>query len=1075
MSRLRLYTGRFETLVHFAPQIEQRVKEGRQDFLVLLPVNRAVRYYKKRLVDAAPGGILTDPLVFTFDDLLTRLYRSLPGAKKIISPEMFHLLVRQILEEHRDEFRFFSTGAEVTTGLVRKTADMIKELRRFGYNGIAFSKLAIPETDFDPDKFGDFQRLLQRLDERLGDSFIDEPFARHQAAVNLSEELFRKNLPGVAYVYVSGYGLFTPAMFRFIEQVCRWAQVNVKLEYTEENPTLFRHTAQAAKRLTAMGAQVVKPREPGFLSRFLFHGETFPNKKEDLRERIHIYGLVSQREEVAFIAAKIRDLHFKEGIPLHRMAVTFANMERYVPEVRRVFREFELPVNLSTGFPLIQSPLVRHFLNTLRLAASGFPLKDVFQLLQSPFVGAADRINSDFLYRILVKYRVRRLTPGWQQRLTETPEYENGADQPDETNLALQVELLAAYLEPYYQLPQEATPVGFSERLRRFWKDIGLFDWYRKDNRVLTERQKENEFRAFNRFVALVEKLFWSLQELYGQRKITLSKWMEIIQESTQQAVYNLTEWPDYGVQIMPRLEILAVDADVLFIGGMIDGDFPRASARDIFFNDRVRLEMGLVAAEELLDQDRILFYTLLDAPVKKILLTYPRAEEESALVPSTFLDDLEEIARVTRSDQPAEQSFLLNKKQLWQNWGLALQRQDFEQAAEWFRLLLQTGRAEAQLSSVLRRLRALTNRLYPGQFSQYEGWLAGSEKVKQKLRDWFGRTVWSATRLERYAFCPLSFFLQDILKIEDLPEIEDEISAQERGILTHRILFRFYRELQRQGQTAFPANHMELLLAIAREELERLPYSGVFWELERMRLLGWQHKAGMLQKFIEEDQKQIGETGYVPALFELGFGFGGDEEKDAGSRQKPVALQHAHGRLTISGRIDRVDVDGQKRALVWDYKTGLSAKTINAETMSRGYYLQLPLYLLALRQIQPGLKPVFGGYFFVRDATTLARRPALADAAQVDFVTGNAARKALVPNPTSEQPPARLNFDQFLDFMLQTAAEAVNRLLDGQFNHSLFPEEKLCQSYCPYRRLCQKNVGKLKRLAEQRPANHGN
>ena len=101
----------------------------------------------------------------------------------------------------------------------------------------------------------------------------------------------------------------------------------------------------------------------------------------------------------------------------------------------------------------------------------------------------------------------------------------------------------------------------------------------------------------------------------------------------------------------MPRLEIQALDFDVLFIGGLIDGEFPRASAKDIFFSDPVREKIGLVAAEELLDQDRFIFYCLLDSSANKVMLTYPRFEGDRALVPSTFLADLEAIAGITKHE----------------------------------------------------------------------------------------------------------------------------------------------------------------------------------------------------------------------------------------------------------------------------------------------------------------------------------------------------------------------------------------------------------------------------------------
>ncbi len=1064
MKSIKLFTGPFESLYYFSTRVETLVKAGKYNFLVFLPVNRAVRYYKKRLVDTAPNRAMIDPPVFTFDEALTRLYRRLPHSKKIIDSDMFLMMIEDILNQHGSDFRFFTAGTAVSSGLIRKTGDMIKELRRFGYNGTAFSKLAIPERDYDELKFRDFERLLKMLDERLGERYIDEPFARHQAALHFSEEIFRSVFPGTEHIFISGYGLFTPAMFLFIEKVSRWAEVNIKLEYDKANPALFRHTIQAAKRIMAMNAQVQKSNTEGYLARFLFNPEPTAGKKKDFTNRIEIQALSSRREEVAFIAAKIRELHFEHKIPLHRFAVTFANLERYVPDIRRVFRDFDLPINLSTGFPLIQSPLVRQFLNTLQAIANGFPLESVFQLLQSPFTLPPASMNPDYLYRLLVKYRLRHLSPGWEQRLTQAPEYQNSADRPEEENLPFQMRLLQEYLAPYYSVPHRKPVAVFYEQLKSFWKNIGLFDWYRLDSRLLTERQKENEFRAFNRFISLLEKLVWILQELQGQKEITLSYFIGVIQNSVEQTVYNLTEWPDYGVQIMPRLEILAVDSEVLFIGGMVDGEFPRASTKDIFFNDRVRSEMGLIATEELLDQDRFLFYILLNAPKGKIILTYPRYEEESALVPSTFLNDLEEIAMVTHHQALPEDSRFLNKQRLWLNLGLSLQQQNYDEASRWLQLIATNAEESADLEGFFQRLQAMTQRYLPDRFSEYEG-LLSSDAALKRLQSKYTQTTWSASRLESYAFCPMRFFFSHILELEDLPQIEDEVSAQERGSMTHRILYRFYRELKQKNQTRHPERHWELLQTIAQQELAGLPYRGIFLELERLRLLGSAHKKGVLQAFIETDQREIEATGFEPAYFELGFGSGGTDEKDAASQTQPVVLKSERGQLKLTGRIDRVDVDAEGRALVWDYKTGNAAKAIDVFSMAKGYYLQLPLYLLALSQIQPELRPVLGGYFLVSDASSLKRKAALADAGEVDFVTE---KKALLPHPKAQEAPATLDFEAFLHHMLTLGFEAVERLLQGRFHHTFFPKENACSSYCPYRRMCQKNVGKLMKMAEE-------
>ena len=84
-------------------------------------------------------------------------------------------------------------------------------------------------------------------------------------------------------------------------------------------------------------------------------------------------------------------------------------------------------------------------------------------------------------------------------------------------------------------------------------------------------------------------------------------------------------------------------------------------------------------------------------------------------------------------------------------------------------------------------------------------------------------------------------------------------------------------------------------------------------------------------------------QEGYVPEYFELNFGKisqGGEEFKI--------------GETKFRGKIDRVDVNhSEKRFRVVDYKLG--GKKPSTEDLYKGLSLQLPLYMYADKEINPG------------------------------------------------------------------------------------------------------------------------
>ena len=199
-----------------------------------------MRYFRQQLIDVSAGQILADPGVFSFDELLSRIYSSLPGARRILNNDHLLLLLRALLKDHGERFPYLLKNASLTLGLVKKIADLLSELRRFGYNRKSFADIDLEEREKNPLKFADIENLLLLLEKHLGKNLIDEPYARHEAARNLTEARFRELFPRVRRLYISGYGLFTPAMFLFIEKAKTFLDVHIKLDYNKENPDLFR-------------------------------------------------------------------------------------------------------------------------------------------------------------------------------------------------------------------------------------------------------------------------------------------------------------------------------------------------------------------------------------------------------------------------------------------------------------------------------------------------------------------------------------------------------------------------------------------------------------------------------------------------------------------------------------------------------------------------------------------------------------------------------------------------------------------------------------------------------------------
>ena len=237
---------------------------------------------------------------------------------------------------------------------------------------------------------------------------------------------------------------------------------------------------------------------------------------------------------------------------------------------------------------------------------------------------------------------------------------------------------------------------------------------------------------------------------------------------------------------------------------------------------------------------------------------------------------------------------------------------------------------------------------------------------------------VLSASKLERIAYCPYLYFLLDILKIKPPKEMAYDpftwLDPLERGLLLHKIFERFYRILlsSSNGRKVAPSysQHWNLLKETAEESLaERRRYLAppgeLVYEAEKKEILE------SCQIFLKEEEEIHKRYSNHPLYFELAFGTRDNEHEILG-KIKAIELKIPDGnRISIQGKIDRVDVLPDGTFLVIDYKTGSSRDYKKKNPFRHGQQIQHALYamavedILAKKEVGYELKVSESGYYF--------------------------------------------------------------------------------------------------------------
>ncbi len=208
-------------------------------------------------------------------------------------------------------------------------------------------------------------------------------------------------------------------------------------------------------------------------------------------------------------------------------------------------------------------------------------------------------------------------------------------------------------------------------------------------------------------------------------------------------------------------------------------------------------------------------------------------------------------------------------------------------------------------------------------------------------------RRVSSPTALEEYATCPRRFLFGRLFRLGDVdrPERITDISARERGTLSHAVLERFLDGRISAGTVPEPGepwgeDAVAEIAAIVLDEVDQRAALGLTGGRVRTELLRRRQLAEALHFLVTDDvHRQRSEA--TPVAVELDFGV-----------EQPVArIDLGDGRiLSFRGFIDRVDRLADGGVMVIDYKTGNpnNLRLPADDPLVGGRRLQLPLYASA-------------------------------------------------------------------------------------------------------------------------------
>ena len=1060
-------------------EIRTRLTSGKWDtFLCLVPTNRKVRQLTREFIAIAPASIVGGVNigrragevfhVYTLDTLIFKLYYACGDVKTLISDAMQVILFNDIVNKLNLSYfksQRLSDQQTVSQGTIVQLAKAINRLKTAGvYPEHLESDLSESDAG-EIQKLSDILSIYKAYEDSLGNDFIDQAGIHKFVAARLSQDatrIVRRVFPRVDMMAISGFDVFSDPDFDVISQISSVVNTHISLDFDENNRMLFGHLMENYRELLNIGfcpaVEMDESASKAYFSHNLFN-KNEEVERADFNGQISLLRAANRVDEVETIAKLIKYLALKDGEKLAKICVTFYRVEEYAHIIREIFLLYGIPVNITTGFQLANSPVVISIFSLLEVVEGNFSRRRVSRTIKSPYLKFAredgGEIDGGNLIRVARNLKITEGADNWRRRIEErlralsnaVPDEESDGFREKREIIELEkaqkdIEALFDLLSPF---AAALTPDEFKREL------LAIIQKLKLTRQILSD---ERHTRAYRRFVGLLEHLIGFLKSQYGPDKRNLSFYLNQLKLAISQTTFNLREKSGSGVQVMPIIETKGLDFDIIILGGLVDGEFPFTFRPDVFLNQtRAKKE-----SDRLLE-DRFLFYQVVSNYSKHLYLIYPQADGDTELVRSPFVDELCRVAEITEGAPPGLEGMILSEESLLKWYGRKADNLVLEELNVNRQLTDKLGRIQHNLA--VQKSRNTAAGIVPasatGRMPEFEGriFAALPENSRAELAQLRNR-IYSASQLETYGKCPFRYFAQRVLALNSPMDADDEstdISAlnyREHGGLMHQVMSKFYarrkdkKPISECDESEF-AEAIDDITRAANEEINELNLSGLFWQVDTEKIVGGHGRKGILKTFLENERGK--KLLVIPQHFEVRFGYVRDSDGDV-MHPEPVFI----GDVMLRGKIDRVEI-GEGIFVVADYKTGSNIPGI--DDILAGRSLQLPLYLNVLEHIfreklDEELKGVAGIYYVLRNECK--PRLGIGDKSYKDkaFVASSA-NAQLLPNPDKNAGM----LDEVVKQTIDNANRFVAAIGRGEFPLTPHQPEKVCGG-CEFNLICR-------------------
>lgn len=935
--------------------------------------------------------------VVSFSTLGNIVFTKAGGLKeKKISKSARNMIVCRAVDSVASELKSFKTS-KTGIGIVGKLLDMIIEFKQ---NNMTVQDLQAMTREADDEalkcKLSDISKVYEAYEKLIENKYFDTEDVYGVLARKVSE---LKELNG-ATIFVDEYTGFTPLQYDIIENLAKISKsmyfslttdlkrLNSKngvfsktnISYLKINEICKRNNIQRLKDINLnysenkiIDCKTVDDNVLLHLEKNIseFRPMVF-SEKCDLPIRIDEFG--NYYNEVDFVLNEVKRLVKNKGFRYNEITICSRNLDTYSHIIKGVFEKSGVNIFLDEKISAKNNPFIVLIFSILNMKKENFSYSSVFQYLKSGLVN----IDNDSVHK-LENFVLANGIKGkkwfdiWKDKVSRNVEAEDDealeklSEEIDEIN-RIRESVMTPISNLTEKLKGRNTVAEICKYLYEFTLEIELPQTLEKiiaDFESREDLYKAKEYaQVWNIFVEMLDELV----EFMGDEKIGIEKFINLMESHISEI--------ELGIIPPARDQVLVTSIDrmknpntkALFILGVNDGVFPSTVSDNALISDYDKEKLnksGVVFDsnfESKVYDEQFLVYKAMSSSKSLIYISYPLADlEGKSLRPSSLIKkiagifpSLKVITHVTDTFDTVDleamdknkmfELLIRNMKKVEEDDSWKSVFYFFYNDSDYREKLIKAYRAKSYFNSAGKLSISMANELYNSR-------------------------NYSVSRLEKYSYCPFSFFMTYGLKAKEREVYS--FTPLDSGTYSHKILDEFSKNIAKDGLDwrDISENYITNQVGIISEKIFERSGNYILNTSEKYRYFA----RGInlrLEKSISRMVRQVREGDFNPNGFEVEFGFLGKNSIP------PIVVDLDDGKsIKLRGKIDRVDIaekDGERYCSVVDYKS--SARSIDLDRVYNGLQLQLFVYMNAITRLNKNKKMKPAGLFYSNFNSKISR-----------------------------------------------------------------------------------------------------